>query len=773
MEENQHLKFNRKPTTAFFLVGVILIITLFSVNLISATECYQEFANVSTACGGLDTGLYANVGAWNVANTFANTIDGSWTTTGPGQGNLIGTLYVNYTVPTGALSTSLWEVYTNPPGAVINYTINTTCWNPTTLQFRITSDNNAPFTINASCYNTTNWVTTYYGEAQILIYEEAMVWNISEVNINSYLIAPLNNSIFSESDINFTTTYNITGVNAQNYTWKNTTYNVWYENGTLFNQTFRVLSGNNTKNRTLISNFTTNDYKWNVLAYYGNDTYTNSTWSENNFTLSWRPFTIVNQSFNNHVYETDNQIFNLSITTLASVLSIQSKLFYNGTNYTATTSCSGGSCEINSSIDIPLVTSGDSQNKSFYWYITVYDGSSSFLFDTSTSILEQNVSRIYLEECNVTYTATAVNFTAYIEGNLTRIDPFKIAGTFTSWLGLGSVYRNVSVDRVSTSNLSLCIYPNKTFHTDAQLQYSFNDENHTYVPRNYYFDDTLLTNVSKEINLYLLESTDSTTFIIKVQDQKLSAIEGALVYIQRYYPSDGTFKTVQVAKTDSNGETVGFYETETVDYKHLIIKDGILLLETVQQKVVGKSVPYTLTFTTGGGLGYPWTPFEANPNIQSSLTFNKTNDIVTFSYIDISGATTSGRLVVLKESMSNSSSTVICNTSVVLASATITCNMTGYGGTFIAYGYADTEIINLLQFTITTAREIFGREGLLIGLFIIMVSGFAFIWNPSAGIIAINAAIIFTNLMGFISVSPVFIFGGIAISIIAIILLKT
>jgi len=46
--------------------------------------------------------------------------------------------------------------------------------------------------------------------------------------------------------------------------------------------------------------------------------------------------------------------------------------------------------------------------------------------------------------------------------------------------------------------------------------------------------------VSEDINLYLLEAEDSTSFIIKVQDQKLSPVTNALVYIQKYYPSDGT-----------------------------------------------------------------------------------------------------------------------------------------------------------------------------------------------------------------------------------------
>jgi len=121
------------------------------------------------------------------------------------------------------------------------------------------------------------------------------------------------------------------------------------------------------------------------------------------------------------------------------------------------------------------------------------------------------------------------------------------------------------------------------------------------------------------------------------------------------------------------------------------MKDGVVLLETTPQKVVGKDVPYTLTFTVGDALVYPWSAFETSPNIVSSLTYNKTSKIVTFSYVDTTGSTTLGRLLVIKQSNSNSTYNVICNTTSTQSSATITCNMTGYDGTYIAYGYIQTE----------------------------------------------------------------------------------
>ncbi len=126
-----------------------------------------------------------------------------------------------------------------------------------------------------------------------------------------------------------------------------------------------------------------------------------------------------------------------------------------------------------------------------------------------------------------------------------------------------------------------------------------------------------------------------------------------------------------------------------------------------------------------------------------------------------------------KNSLTNSTTTIICNVTSTEASASLTCDLSSYNGTFIAIGYINEGSEKIIQFIRTDARDVFGNDGLFLGMMIIMVAGFAMMWNPSAGIISINAAVIFVNMIGFITVSPVFIFGMIAVSIITIMLLKT
>ena len=587
------------------------------------------------------------------------------------------------------------------------------------------------------------------------------------------LESPLNESILSETSINFTASGN--NISTSNWEWKNLTYFIWNETG-IFNSTFvDIVDGVTFNNTLLINDFSTGDYEWNVQGCYGNATFNNCTNASSNFTFEWRPFEILSQNYTSFVYETDSKRFDLSIDTLPEILSVSSKLNYNGTLYDATTSCVAGICSIYSIIDIPLVPTGESENRTVYWNVTVYDGTNSYSFDTDDESFIQNITRIHLEKCAGAYTTQTINFTAYYETNLTRINPFYITGTFDTWLGSGSVNRTTSFNEISTADLKLCITPtNRTHYSDAHIEYKFDNENITFIPRNYFFQNKTLTNITEEINLYLLEAEDSTSFIIKVQDQKLSPVTEALVYIQKYYPSDGEYRTVQIAKTDSNGETIGFYETELTDYKHIIIKNGVTLLETASQKVVGKSVPYTLTFTIGTVVGSPWTSFGENLNVNTTLTFDKDTNIVTFNYIEnTTDYVTSGRLLVYRSSLTNSTNLIICNVSSTESSATLSCNMGSYNGTFIAIAYINEGSEKIIEFTITDARDVFGNDGLFLGMMIILTAGFAMMWNPTAGIISINAAVIFVNIIGLMSVSPIFIFGMISVSIITIILLKT
>ena len=536
----------------------------------------------------------------------------------------------------------------------------------------------------------------------------------------------------------------------------------WYEYGG--SNTTVTCSDNST-------NLTVTDSTKTSLIFYANDTVGN----ENSNTTSWS-YSFIEESviYNVNASETSLQTFTINMTTSIEVLSISSFLHYNDTNYNSVSSCSGDNCTLTNSFDIPLILSGESQINSFHWDITIFNGTDSINIETSSRT--QNVSRIHLEECNATYTTQSLNFTAYNEQNLTRVNPYRFDGTFDIWIGTGSVKRNNSFSQSSIAEETLCIFPNAIYFTDAQIEYN-EAINTTFTTRDYFFQNNTINNISQNIFLYLLPSVSSTSFILKIQDNNLLPLEDYLIETQRYYPGTDEFKTVQISKTADNGKTVGFFETETVDYRFVIKYNGQTLLTTTKRKIVGEETPFTITFTIGEDLGKPWKTLEDLTNLDYSLDFDKLTNIVTYTYIDASENFTLGSLVVERQNFSFATNTILCNLNSSQSSATITCDLTGNStGTYIAKSYITRgsveELVKQFSFIIETFSDIVGMLGVLLAWFLIVISSFAFKFNEIAGIFMINATIIFVNLIGLVSFGMLSISALIAVSIIIVVVME-
>ena len=576
---------------------------------------------------------------------------------------------------------------------------------------------------------------------------------------------------------NTTITFNVS-LTPQNLNLTNVTLYIWFSNFTAKNITTLTVTSNNTNHTLKNFSFSEADtYKWNAYGCGDNATLSVCNWSStgSNYTLTWTPFVIEGTYFTTDVRETDYQSYQINITTNENALTVIAHMNYNETNHTSDVSCnSTGWCIINNDIDVPVVPDGmKEQTKSFDWYVSIFDGDSASSFATSSN--NQNVSELNLELCNATYTDQVINLTLYDERNLTRIRNFSYEATFEYWVGTGSERKNHSIGNSTRIEYNYCWKPTtKVFQTDAQIEYS-KTGNMNY-SRNYYFDNaSIALNDSQNVSLYGLRKNYATSFILKVQDQELSSVEDAYVHIQRYYPEDGLYRTVQIARTDENGKSVGLYETEDIDYRHIIWYDGNVALETPRGKIFPEETPYTLTFTIGDPIDYPWSSYGDDPDISTSMSFNSTTNITTFSWIDSTGKSIFGRLVVIERQMS-SIEQVVCNKSISFSSGSLTCNVTGYDGPFIAKGYVRKNPILLkevLNFLTQKAKDVFGNTGLIMGWFIILTISLAFIWNPTAMIIAFNFATLFVSLVGLVSFSPVYLFAMIAISIIIIVVMKT
>ena len=135
--------------------------------------CYQETANVSTACGGLSTGTYGETGAF----TNGNWRDGNTATSNSNSDFSTIYAYVNYTIPTNATTQSVWQYVYDSSISYTNYTLSS-CEFDTTLQFRITSTAFGT-TTSLDCYDGASWTSLNSSVGSAIVREEGMWWYIN------------------------------------------------------------------------------------------------------------------------------------------------------------------------------------------------------------------------------------------------------------------------------------------------------------------------------------------------------------------------------------------------------------------------------------------------------------------------------------------------------------------------------------------------------------------------------------------------------------------
>jgi len=586
-------------------------------------------------------------------------------------------------------------------------------------------------------------------------------WVTVKTSVN--LITPLNNTVISSVGTNFTANYTTDKI----YNFTNATYYVWNSTGGIFNDTVSVeIKGIANSTTEYIDKFTLGTYTWNVFVCWENLTYSNCSFVASNYTLL-AGASINAESYNNLTYETARETFTSNISLIPGASLYDAQINYNGTNYEGTiTDLGGNSYLINAALDVSLI-SETSVSHDWYWKLTYQRPDKTFTYQNLTTH-SQNVSQINLYTTDCTAGSNlSLNFSSYNEGDLSAIADFSFDATFEYWLGSGNVRKNISVSNSGvTNNMLFCISPNNlTYHSDAKIQY----EKTGFIKRSHYLINSSLTNTTNGIGLYLLNSSASTSFIISIIDNVQFPIPNAYVYIQRYYPGTGEFHTVEMARTDNSGNTIGHFEAETEDYKIIVFKDGAILYESEMHKVFCGETPCTLSFQVQAAAPTTWSNIGDLPNLIWTLTYDETTKFWTYTYVDTSGTTNFGRLLVYMEG--GKERTIICNKTDTSSAATLNCNVTDYDGTIYAEAYINRspEILVWLTSIVKRAvKAVFGMEGLFWATLILLTIGLIGLWNPSIGVAMMIVGVIMINFLQIASLGTTTIMG---ITIIGVLLL--
>jgi hypothetical protein len=462
-------------------------------------------------------------------------------------------------------------------------------------------------------------------------------------------------------------------------------------------------------------------------------------------------------NYNNYTYETAYEQFiaNISLAEGAEVSLVQ--LVYNGTNYTiSNVSSSGGYYSLERKINIPLNVNGSANQTNEFYIRFTYGGTSSQIFGP----YEQNSSFINLVQCRGAYTIQALNFTFYNEYSQSNINAANNKTTIYSfykyWLGDGSVYKNYSFQNITSTinNYTFCISPylpnNYTFKTNMDMEFYAEG----FRESKYYLRNSTLTNTSNNILLYLLPEDYATKFFLTFK-YGTEIVSDATVTVQKFFTGLGMYKTVAILLTDADGKATMWQEVDKT-FKYSIVQNGVLLGE-VERVSICSATPCSLNIMITTAIDSAFEAYDEyySANVLSNLSYNKTTNMVTYSFIDISGLANYFRLEV-KQVKLNSVGATICDVTSYSSAGTLYCNLTGYDGDFFATGYisrSPEKVDKILSFIIDD--DVLGNLGVT-GVFIVMiliitlVIGAAVIsrGNPTTVLFVLGMSILGTKLIG-------------------------
>ncbi len=391
-------------------------------------------------------------------------------------------------------------------------------------------------------------------------------------------------------------------------------------------------------------------------------------------TTSWT-FSVleINQTFNNETIEGSLEDFEAQIK-LGGGLSISAAaLIYNGTTNVGSSSTTGGITTLTATNVLVSSVTADI-NLSFVWALILSDSS-----QINLTIKNQTVLNLDLDNCGV-FTNRIFNFTSVDEEEQTILvnTTQEIAVNIFS-LDRSELVLNLSDEYTSNPTL-ICLNINLTSSTtysiDVIVRYSAEDPN--YAIEYFNIVNLELTNDTEEqvVTLFDLNLSDSTEFQLTFTGQDFLPVENALVFIERQYIAENTFKTVELPKTDSNGQTVLHLVRNDVLYNIIVVKDNVVLGS------FSNLIAFCDDFTIGdckislNAIGEETGVFNYDEGVgilyDTQPVYNASTSLVSFDFISSDGESKIVTLTVERRDVFGNTS--ICSSTVISVGGTVFCN---------------------------------------------------------------------------------------------------
>ncbi len=416
------------------------------------------------------------------------------------------------------------------------------------------------------------------------------------------------------------------------------------------------------------TNINITEYSNRNITFYANDTleHLNSDYQEWNYSV-FENF----QTFNNETLEGNINTFTANVTIEESNPITIAYFIYNETSYIGSFSQSGEDFIL--TIDFSVLNVDVETDLTFFWSLQLLEGQI-----INLTSYNQTVSIISLDDCSVN-TVVLYNYTIVDEANQSQL----LNTTAELHINLLDIKRQIYISNFSVkysdiNPFAVCISKNLSssiYVIDSIVKY----EAIGYFIEYYNIVNATITNstIPQNINLYDLSLADGTEFKITFKAEDFTFVENALIYIDRQYIAENnTFKTVELPKTDSAGQSVGHFVRNDIVYNIRVIKNGVVLgnfrniIAFCEDYTIGKcqmileATPVDIiTFDYDEQLGIIF---------QSVPTYNENTSAVSFDFSTDDGSIKTVSMEVTRDDIFGNQS--ICNNTLTSSSGTLTCS---------------------------------------------------------------------------------------------------
>jgi len=343
------------------------------------------------------------------------------------------------------------------------------------------------------------------------------------------------------------------------------------------------------------------------------------------------------------VAEGFNAVFNLTVN-MTSIPSTTATLILNNTVYTATSTASTNSYFFTRTVTIPD-TWGNATGilQDWYWNYTITGVTSQ---NTSTSNI--TVYELAIDDCS-SYGEVILDMSLLDEETKSAVNESAGANVEID-LQLtskddASVYLQYNNTWTDENNPKVCIPLNVLNNSEYWMDFTVGFQATDHVWEFYYLDDGTLNSTkifdvqtSTPLYFYDLLTADSTSFLFNYFDQDGLAVEDAIVHVYRKYIGDGTFKEVERAKADLNGDTIVHLVEEDVIYYFVISQYGDILFTSSQYTALCQATPCTIQIEASGegaDFSTDWDLIDGGAYTITSLASSRTVNL-TYSLNDTS-----------------------------------------------------------------------------------------------------------------------------------------